>query len=65
MTVYALTLSVGIATGSETLLGLFSTTEKAEAIKQIHSKAYGHAEYHYDITDLELDKELDITLAEW
>ena len=65
MKVYALTLSVGIATGSETLLGIFSTAEKAEAIKQIHSKAHGYAEYHYDITDLELDKELDITLAEW
>ena len=65
MKVYALTLSVGIVTGSETLLGLFSTAEKAETAKQEHSKAYGHAEYHYDITDLELDEELDITLAEW
>lgn len=65
MTVYALTLSVGIATGSETLLGLFSTAEKAEAIKQKHSKAHGYGEYHYDITDLALDEELDITLAEW
>ena len=65
MKVFALTLTVGIASGSETLLGLFSTAEKAEVTKQKHSKAHGYAEHHYDITDLELDKELDITIAEW
>ena len=65
MKVFALTLTVGIASGSETLLGLFSTAEKAETIKQEHSKANGYGEYHYDITDLELDKEVNITLAEW
>ena len=65
MKVFALTLTVGIASGSATLLGLFSTVEKAEATKQKHSKAHGYGEYHYDITDLELDKELDITIAEW
>lgn len=65
MKVFALTLTVGIASGSETLLGLFSTAEKAETAKQEHSNAHGYGEYHYDITDLELDKELDITIAEW
>ena len=65
MKVFALTLTVGISSGSETLLGLFGTAEKAEATKQEHSKAHGYGEYHYDITDLELDKEVDITLAEW
>lgn len=65
MKVYALTLSVGIATGSETLLGLFSTVEKAVAVKNKHSKEHGYAEHHYEISRLELDKEVNITLAEW
>ena len=65
MKVFVLTLTVGIASGSETLLGVFSTAEKAEATKQKHSKTHGYGEYHYDITDLELDEELDIIIAEW
>ena len=65
MKVFALTITVGIASGSETLLGLFSTIENAVAIKNKHSKEYGYTDYHYEISELELDKEVNITLAEW
>ena len=65
MKVYALVFTIGIDSGSETLLGLFSTTEKAEAVKMKHSKNGGYALHHYEITELELDKETNITLTEW
>ena len=65
MKVYALVFIIGISSGSETLLGLFSTTEKAEAVKMKHSKKCGYALHHYEITELELDKETNITFAEW
>ena len=65
MKVFALTLTVGIASGSETLLGLFSTVENAVAIKNKHSKEHGYAEHYYKISRLELDREVNITLAEW
>ena len=65
MKVFALTLTVGISSGSETLLGLFSTVENAAAVKNKHSKEHGYAEHHYEISRLELDKEVNITLAEW
>ena len=65
MKVYALVFTIGIDSGSETLLGLFSTTEKAEEVKMKHSKNGGHALHHYEITELELDKETNITLTEW
>ena len=65
MKIYALVFTIGIDSGSETLLGLFSTTEKAEAVKMKHSKKCGYALHHYEITELELDKETNITFAEW
>ena len=69
MKVFALTFKIGISSGSETLLGvymlgLFSTLENAVAVKNKHSKEHGYAEYHYEIIRLELDKEVNITLAE-
>ena len=65
MKVYALVFTIGISSGSETLLGLFSAPEKAEAVKMKHSKKCGYALHHYEITELELDKETNITLTEW
>ena len=65
MKVYALVFTIGISSGSETLLGLFSTPEKAEAVKMKHSKKCGYALHHYELTELELDKETNITFAEW
>lgn len=65
MKVFALTFTIGISSGSETLLGLFSTVENAVAVKNKHSKKHGYAERHYEISMLELDKEVNITLAEW
>ena len=65
MKVFALTFTVGISSGSETLLGLFSTVENAVVVKNKHSKEHSYDEHHYEISRLELDKEVNITLAEW
>ena len=65
MKVFALTFTIGISSGSETLFGLFSTKEKAEEKVEIHAKKYGHAKHHYKITEIEIDKEVDITIAQW
>lgn len=65
MKVFALTFTIGISSGSETLLGLFSTKEKAEEKAEKHAKKYGHAKHHYEIEEIEIDKEINITIAEW
>lgn len=65
MKVFALTFTIGISSGSETLFGLFSTKEKAEEKAERHMKKYGHAKHHYKIEEIEIDKEVNITIAEW
>lgn len=66
MEIYALILTiVGISTGYEELIGMFSSTEKAEKVKSKHMKKYGHAEHHYSIKGIELNKEINYTITEW
>ena len=65
MKVFALTFIVGISSGSETFFGLFSTKEKAEERAEKHAKEWGYAKHHYKIKEIEIDKEVNITLAEW
>lgn len=65
MNVFALLLIVGISSGSKTLLGLFSTEEKAKTTEEKHAKKHGYAKHHYKIEKIEIDKETNITIAEW
>lgn len=65
MKVFALTFTIGISTGHEKLFGLFSTKEKAEEKAERHAKKYGHAKHHYKIEEIEIDKEVNITINEW
>ena len=65
MKVFALIFTIGISSGSETLIGLFSTKEKAEEIAEIHAKKYGYAKHHYKTKEIEIDKEVHITISEW
>lgn len=65
MKVFALIFTIGISSGSETLIGLFSTKEKAEEKAEKHMKENGHAKHHYEVEEIEIDKEVNITIAEW
>lgn len=65
MKVFALTFTIGISSGYEELFGLFSTKEKAEEKAERHAKKYGHAKHHYKIEEIEIDKEVNITIFEW
>ena len=65
MTVYALTYEVGISSGHEKLIGVYSTIEKAGEIKQKDIKCNGNMEWHYHITPIEIDKTVNKTIREW
>lgn len=65
MTVYALTYMIGISSGYETLIGIYSTIEKAEEIKQKDMKLKASMEWHYHITPIEIDKTVNETIREW
>lgn len=65
MTVFALTFVVGVSSGMETFLGLFSTIEKAEEIADKHARKMSYTKDHYRIEKIEIDKETNIIIAEW
>lgn len=65
MKVFALTFTVGISSGRETFFGLFSTKEKAEEKAERHAKKYGYGKHDYKIEEIEIDKEVNIVIAEW
>ena len=65
MKVFALVFTIGISSGYEELIGLYSTKEKTEEKAEKHMKKNGHTKHHYKIKEIEIDKEVNITLAEW
>lgn len=65
MTVYALEFSVGVSSGYATIIGIYSTNEKAENAKAKHMKDTAHMAWHYTIAPIEVDKTLNITYMEW
>lgn len=65
MKIYALILKVGISSGYEELIGLYSTVEKAEEIKKKDMKKTAHAEWHYSIKEIKVDKEIREVYNEW
>lgn len=65
MKVYALIFTIGISSGYEELIGIFDSIEKAEKFKSKHIKKYAHAEHHYSIKEIELNKEINYTITEW
>ena len=65
MTVYALEFSVGVSSGYATIIGIYSTNEKAEDAKAKHMKDTAHMAWHYTIAPIEVDKTLNITYMEW
>ena len=65
MKVFALIFEIGISSGQSKLIGIYSTKEKAEEIKENHMKKYFYSERNYYITEIEMDKEINIVFAEW
>lgn len=65
MNVYALTFSIGISSGSETFLGLFSDEERAIQAKEKHMKKYGYAKHHYYITPIVINHDMNTIFKEW
>lgn len=65
MIVFALICSVGVSTGYKELIGLYSTQEKAEEMKQVDMRKTIRGEWHYSIKPVEINKTLKITYDEW
>lgn len=65
MTVFVLICSEGVSTGYHELIGLYSTQEKAEEMKQVDMLKTIRGEWHYSIKPVEIDKTLKIIYDEW
>lgn len=67
MEVYVLTFEVGLSSGHKDLIGIYATEEKAEEALERHMRMrkYCYGRYHYSINEIELNKEVNITFAEW
>lgn len=65
MIVYALIFTVGISSGSSTFMGIYDNEEKAAEIRDKHSKKFGYTLYHYTITPIKINEELDKVFQEW
>lgn len=65
MKVYALIFSIGISSGYKELIGIFDSIGKAEDSKNKHMKKYSHAEHHYKIKEIEINKIINDVFMEW
>ena len=65
MVVYALTLTIGISSGSSYFMGIYDTEEKAKEIRDKHSKKTALSLSHYAITPIKVNKEFDEIFQEW
>lgn len=65
MNVHVLTFEVGISSGHKELIGIFETEEKAEEALGRHMRKYCYSRHDYFIKEIELNKEVNITLADW
>lgn len=65
MIVYALKCSVGISSGYNKIVGIYSTREKAEEAKAKDMRKTVFSEWHYKIIPIEIDKTINETYVEW
>lgn len=67
MNVYILTFEIGISSGYTQLLGIYETKEKekAEEVIEKHMSTHFSSRRDYFINELELNKEVNITIREW
>ena len=65
MTVYAVIYTIGISSGHKELIGVYSTEDKAEEMKQANMKRNGRNEWHYSIEPIKIDKTINKVYQEW
>lgn len=65
MVVYALKCSVGISSGYNKIVGIYSTRERAEEMKTKDMKQAALSEWHYKIIPIEIDRTINETYVEW
>ena len=65
MKLYVLTFEIGISSGCKQFLGIYDAEEKAEKMKEKHYLKHGYFKDYYNINEIELNQEVDITFAEW
>ena len=65
MKVYVLIFTIGLSSGYKELIGIYDTTERAEEIKEKHMKKNGHANHHYKIEAIEINKTINNVFMEW
>lgn len=65
MKLYVLTFEIGIVSGCKRFLGIYDAGEKAEEAREKHIQRNGYFRDCYFINEVELNKEADITFAEW
>ena len=65
MKVYAVIYSVGLSSGYNELVGVYSTIEKAEEIKKTDMKRRCRNDWHYSITPITIDKTVNEVYQEW
>ena len=65
MKVYILTFEVGISSGHKELIGIYESEEKVEEALTKHMWKYGFNRHDYYTTEIELNKEVNITFADW
>lgn len=65
MEVFALRYTVGYETGYKELVGIYSTTEKAEEAKRNDMQKNIRGEWKYSIFPLQIDKTVNHIYQEW
>lgn len=66
MQLYALVYTVGLYSGFKELIGVYSSKDKAEKMKQLNMKSNGiRSERGYSIHPIEIDKTVNTVYQEW
>lgn len=65
MTIYVVTYTVGFDSGYSELVGIYSSVDKANTMKQLDMKQKCRNEWHYSVTPIEVDKTINKTYKEW
>lgn len=65
MKVFVLIFSIGLSSGHNDLIGIYSSLNKADESKKKHMIKNAYGEHHYSIQEIEINKDLNITYDEW
>ena len=65
MKIYAVIYTVGFYAGHKELIGIYSSEDKAEKMKQADMKRNCRNEWNYSIKSIEVDKTVNDVYMEW